>query len=143
MLLEPAWAGVADPIERVFALLGAYRGMLERTDYLYGCPIGSLALELHEPDPDVRRALAVNFDGWVGHVRACFEAAGERLAGADPHGLAVLTLTIMEGGVMQSRTHRTLEAFDLGVDQLRDYLGRLEQAASAGRDDPRPRGKPS
>ena len=26
MLLEPAWAGVDDPIERIFALLASYRG---------------------------------------------------------------------------------------------------------------------
>ncbi len=58
MLLEPAWAGVSDPIERVFALLAAYRRMLEASDCLYGCPIGSLALELHEPDPPVRQGLA-------------------------------------------------------------------------------------
>jgi AcrR family transcriptional regulator len=140
MLLEPAWAGVDDPIERVFALLAAYRRMLEASDCLYGCPIGSLALELHEPDPEVRQGLAVNFEGWVRHVEGCFAAAGDRLAGADPHGLAVLTLTIMEGGVMQSRTHRTLETFDIGVAQLRDYLDRLEQAASAGDETPRPRG---
>ena len=143
MLLEPAWAGVEDPIERVFALLAAYRRMLASNDCMYGCPIGSLALELHEPDPDVRQALAVNFEGWVGHVRACFEAAGERLAGADPHKLAVLTLTVMEGGVMQSRTHRTIDAFDIGVEQLRDYVNRLEQAASAGADAARPGGTPS
>ncbi len=143
MLLGPAWQGVEDPIERVFALLAAYRGMLAGSDCLYGCPIGSLALELHEPDPDVRQALAVNFDGWVGHVQACFEAAAERLAGADPYKLAVLTLTIMEGGVMQSRTHRTLEAFDIGVEQLRDYLDRLARAASAGADPTRPGGNPS
>ena len=142
MLLEPAWAGVSDPIERVFALLAAYRRMLEASDCLYGCPIGSLALELHEPDPPVREGLAVNFDGWVNHVRACFEAAGARLAGADPHKLAVLTLTVMEGGVMQSRTQRTLEAFDIGVEQLRDYLNRLEQAASAGAQTQRPGGSP-
>ncbi len=140
MLLQPAWAGTDDPVERVFALLAAYRGMLEASDCLYGCPIGSLALELHEPDPQVRAALAVNFEGWVGHVRACFEAAGERLAGADPHKLAVLTLTVMEGGVMQSRTHRTLEAFDIGVEQLRDYLNRLERAAAAGTEPQRPGG---
>ena len=143
MLLEPAWAGVADPIERVFALLGAYRGMLQATDCLYGCPIGSLALELHEPDPEVRQALAVNFEGWVDHVRGCFEAARERLAGADPHRLAVLTLTVMEGGVMQSRTHRSLEAFDIGVGQLRDYFDRLEQAASADIVSARPGGPKS
>jgi TetR/AcrR family transcriptional repressor of nem operon len=34
MLLAPAWAGVEDPIERVFALLGAYRRSLDVTDCL-------------------------------------------------------------------------------------------------------------
>jgi AcrR family transcriptional regulator len=136
MLLEPAWRGVEDPIERVFALLARYREALVMTDCLYGCPIGSLALELHEPDPPVRELLAINFDGWVGHVQACFEAARDRLpSDADPRRLAVFTLTVMEGGVMQSRTQRSLEAFDLGVEALRDYVTRLEQAASAERKD--------
>ena len=131
MLLEPAWAGVDDPIERVFALLAAYRGMLAATDCVYGCPIGSLALELHEPDPPVRRALAVNFDGWVGHVKGCFDAARDRLPpDIDTEELAVFTLTVMEGGVMQSRTQRTLHAFDAGVRRLRDYLTRLQDAAA-------------
>ncbi|MEO8115522.1 MAG: TetR/AcrR family transcriptional regulator [Phenylobacterium sp.] len=133
MLLAPAWEGVEDPIERVFALLAAYRGMLEATDCLYGCPIGSIALELHEPDPPVRGLLSVNFDGWVDHVEACLVAAGERLpADLDRHGLAVLVLSTMEGGVMQSRTHRTLDAFDASVAGLRDYFNRLEQAATQG-----------
>ena len=43
MLLEPAWHGVTDPLERVFALLAAYRRALEQTECGYGCPIGSLA----------------------------------------------------------------------------------------------------
>src|SRR5437763_15879399 len=54
MLLEPAWSGIDNPIERIFALLQSYRGMLLETECTYGCPIGSLALELHEPDPTVR-----------------------------------------------------------------------------------------
>src|SRR5690348_17350759 len=40
MLLEPAWQGVADPIERVFALLAQYRRSLAMTECTYGCPIG-------------------------------------------------------------------------------------------------------
>lgn len=135
MLLAPAWEGVDDPIGKVFALLASYRQRLVDTDCLYGCPIGSVALELHEPDPPVRELLSVNFDGWVDHVAACLEAAGDRLpADLDRRRLAVFVLTTMEGGVMQSRTHRTLEAFDASVASLRDYIDRLEQAASAGRD---------
>ena len=134
MLLMPAWEGVDDPIEKIFALLASYRHALDISDCMYGCPIGSIALELHEPDPPVRELLSVNFHGWVGHVERCLVEAGERLpADLDRHQTAILVLNVMEGGVMQSRTHRTLDAFDASVAGLRDYINRLEQAASAGR----------
>jgi AcrR family transcriptional regulator len=130
MLLAPAWDGVDDPIERVFALLAAYRRMLVSTDCLYGCPIGSLALELHEPDPSVRELLAANFDGWVAAIKECLaEAAGRLPKGTDTTRLARFVLTTMEGGVMQSRTHRSPAAFDAGVESLRDYFSRLHAAA--------------
>jgi AcrR family transcriptional regulator len=128
MLLMPAWQGVGDPIERVFALLASYRAALAGSECTYGCPIGSLALEIHEPDPAVRDLLAVNFDGWVAAVEKCFADAGDRLpADADRHALAVLTLNVMEGGVMQSRTYRDLKTFDISVAMLRDYVTRLER----------------
>lgn len=134
MLLDFAWAGIDDPIEKVFALLARYRQMLVDTECVYGCPIGSLALELHEPDPPVRELLAVNFDGWVRAIETCFAEAGERLPrDLDRHALAVFTLTTMEGGVMQARTHRSLEAFDKSVAMLRDYVARLEREAGKGK----------
>jgi AcrR family transcriptional regulator len=130
MLLEPAWRGVDDPIRRIFALLASYRAMLVASDCLYGCPIGSLALELHEPDPPVRELLSVNFAGWVGAIEACLRAAGDWLPrGTNTRRLAQLVLTVMEGGVMQSRTHRSPQAFDAGVEALRDYFNRLREAA--------------
>jgi AcrR family transcriptional regulator len=123
MLLEPAWGAVADPVEKVFALLDCYRNHLASSDCTYGCPIGSLALELHEPDPPVRQLLADNFEGWRGHVEACFEQARGRFRpGFDPRRAASFTLTVMEGAVMQARTYRSLEAFDEAVASLREYL---------------------
>jgi AcrR family transcriptional regulator len=130
MLLAPAWEGVSDPLDRVFALLAAYRRMLAATDCTYGCPIGSLALELHEPDPPVREMLSVNFNGWVAAVERCFGEAGARLPqDLDRHALAVFTLTTMEGGVMLARTHRSLSAFDASIRMLRDHVSRLEHEA--------------
>ena len=127
MLLLPAWDGVDDPIERVFALLARYRQALQMTDCVYGCPIGSLALELHEPDPPVRELLSVNFDGWVQAIEHCYIAAGDRLpADLDRNALAVFTLTTMEGGVMLARTRRDLAPFDAAIASLRDYVTRLE-----------------
>lgn len=126
MLLTPAWQGIDDPIDRIFALLARYRAALEMTECSYGCPIGSLALELHEPDPPVRALLAANFDGWVAAIRRCLDAAADRLpAGTDTEALGQFVLTVMEGGVMQARTQRSLTPFDASVACLRDYFDRL------------------
>ncbi len=129
-VLEPAWSGVEDPIARVFALLGHYRALLAASDCSYSSPVGSLALELHDPDPAVRAWLAANFTAWVAAVEGCLHAAGDRLsADIDRAALAQLVLTVMEGGVMQARTHRSLTGFDAGVAMLRDYFIRLQEAA--------------
>src|SRR5688572_12197732 len=136
MLLAPIWEAVPDPIERIFALLDKYRALLVETDCFYGCPIGSLALEFHEPDPPVRELLAANFDGWTAAIRRCLDDAAERLpTDLDRQELAVFVLTTMEGGVMQARTHRTLDTFDASVRRLRDYVTRLEADAIAARPD--------
>ena len=126
MLLEPAWAGVEDPIERIFALLARYRKSLADTDCFYGCPIGSLALELHEPDPAVRERLARNFDAWIEAVAECLRQAKPRLsADLNRRELAQFVLTTMEGGVMQARTFRDINYFDAAVRQLRQYFKSL------------------
>jgi len=125
-LVDPAWEGVDDPVERIFALLARYRWLILETDCTYGCPIGSLALELHEADPVVRDLLAVNFTGWVGAIMKCLDAAGDRLpTGVDKQALAEFVLTTMEGGVMQARTHRDVGYFDRGVSALRDHFDML------------------
>ncbi len=130
MLLEPAWQGVADPIDRIFALLARYRAALMESECVYGCPIGSLALELHEPDPPVRDLLAQNFTGWTRAIGGCLEAGAERLPrGTEIQGLAEFILTTMEGGVMQARTHRDIAYFDRSIDQLRQHMALLAMSA--------------
>ena len=125
-LIGPAWAGVEDPIERVFALLERYRQFLIDSHCYFGCPIGSLALELHDADDDVRAMLAANFDAWISHIEQCFVDAGDRLpADVDRRALALFALTVMEGAVMLARTERKLDPFDAAIAQYRDYVERL------------------
>jgi TetR/AcrR family transcriptional repressor of nem operon len=141
MLLEPAWQGVSDPIERVFALLARYRKSLLDTDCFYGCPIGSLALELHEPDLAVRERLVKNFSAWIEAITECLSQAKARLPpDLNRQELAQFVLTTMEGGVMQARTFRDIEYFDAAVRQLRQYFKCLE---GAGKQAPRKRGAQS
>ena len=130
MLIQPAWNGVADPMKRIFALLARYRELLQATDCQYGCPIGSLALEIHEPDPTVRKLLAANFDRWTLWVEKCLHALQDSLPPrTDPRVLATFVLTTMEGGVMLSRTHRSLEPFDDAVASLKNYFSHLQSRA--------------
>jgi TetR/AcrR family transcriptional regulator, transcriptional repressor for nem operon len=130
MLLAPAWADVEDPIERIFALLNHYRILIVSTDCTYGCPIGSLALELHEPDEPVRKLIADNFAGWVSAVEACLNAAANQLpTNVNIRQLAEFVLTTMEGGVMQARTWRDVGYFDRNVAQLRQHFELLLKAA--------------
>ncbi len=126
MLLQPAWAKTADPVDRVFALLSLYRSLIVSTDCEYGCPIGSLALELHEPDLIVRQKLAENFTGWVDAVRNCLErGAADFPLGTDLQALAEFVLTVMEGAVMQARTYRDVAFFDRAIAQLRAHFDSL------------------
>ncbi|HEY2344540.1 MAG TPA: TetR/AcrR family transcriptional regulator [Xanthomonadaceae bacterium] len=140
MLLEPAWKGIHDPIERIFSLLARYRASIVQTDCVYGCPIGSLALEIHEPDPPVRRAMADNFHAWVDAIERCLVAVGSRLPkNLHRRELAEFVLTTMEGGVMQARTHRDVAYFDSAVKQLRRYFDCLSEEAESRARERRPR----
>jgi AcrR family transcriptional regulator len=131
-LLAPAWGQIDDPIEKVFALLSHYRWRLLETECLYGCPIGSLALELHEPDPAVRELMAANFANWTSAVEARLAEAGSRLpADLDRRALAEFIMTTMEGGVMQARTYRDVAHFDRNVAMLRDHVAMLMERAKA------------
>jgi AcrR family transcriptional regulator len=133
-LLNPVWDGVEDPIERIFALLDGYRTQLVLTDCTYGCPIGNLALEIHEPDPKVRELLAANFSNWSQAIEGCLEAAGDRLApDIDRRALAEFVLTVMEGAVMQSRTYRDLGHFDRNIAVLRSHFDLLERVGKAAK----------
>jgi TetR/AcrR family transcriptional regulator, transcriptional repressor for nem operon len=131
-LLSRAWGGVDDPIDKIFALLNHYRWRLLETECLYGCPIGSLALELHEPDPAVRELMAANFANWTSAVEARLAEAGSRLpADLDRRALAEFIMTTMEGGVMQARTYRDIGHFDRNIAMLRDHVAMLMERAKA------------
>ncbi|MFG0330865.1 MAG: TetR/AcrR family transcriptional regulator [Phycisphaerales bacterium] len=126
IIMDPVFERVSDPIERVFGVLDSYRRMLTETGCRMGCPIGNLALELSDSHPAARRLLVDNFDGWKRAVESCLEAARDRLPeGVDPESLSAFVLTVMEGGMMQAKTYKSIEPFEEAVALLRDYFDRL------------------
>lgn len=123
VVVQPVLGQIADPVERVFGILDFYRRNLLATGCTYGCPIGRLALEIPEEQFRVHKRLADNFDGWTAAVEKCLEDARERFPnGTNLKTLSKFVLTVMEGGVMQSRAHRDVGPFDSSVEHLREYF---------------------
>ena len=125
-VMDPVEACALDPIERVFTLLHQYRARMARESCRLGCPIGNLALEVSDNNAEARRLLHENFEQWIGRVERWLEAARDRLPEeTDRRRLARFVLTVMEGGLMQSRAAGHLGPFDDAVTVLRDYFERL------------------
>ena len=123
MLVDPAFAQTEDPIERIFALLAAYRALILKTGCTYGCPLGRLALEIDPENRPAHELIARNFRGWIGAVRGCLELGKGRLGpSVDREALATYILAVMEGGVMLSRSYGSVEPFDRAVAQLREHF---------------------
>jgi TetR/AcrR family transcriptional regulator, transcriptional repressor for nem operon len=131
-LLAPVWEKISDPIERIFGLLAVYRQGILATDFGYGCPLGRLAMEIDPAMRDVHAGIAANFEAWSAAVAECLEAARQKFGKSlDVKTLSRFVLTVMEGGVMQSRSYRSIEPFDDCVRVLRDYFKRLMEEGSA------------
>jgi TetR/AcrR family transcriptional regulator, transcriptional repressor for nem operon len=129
-IVEPAFQTTNDPIERIFAILAGYRLRILSTNCQYGCPLGRLALEIDPENRPAHALIAENFRGWIGAVRECLDQAGAWLpADTDREALATFVLAVMEGGVMLSRSYRSVEPFDQAVSQLRNYFRRLSVTA--------------
>jgi TetR/AcrR family transcriptional regulator, transcriptional repressor for nem operon len=128
IVLRPAYAATEDPIERIFSLLNGYRQKILMTNFTFTCPIGRLALEIDPARRKIHNKIAANFDGWTASVRQCLQAAAHRFpSGTDFDQLSQFVLTVMEGGVMQARAHRSIIPFDSSVDQLRHHLNHLQK----------------
>ena len=129
-VMEPVEQLTSDPIDRVFALLDQYReGMLQRGCRM-GCPIGNLALEVSDGNPDARLLIHRNFENWATRVKGWLVEAGDRLPDDLDRGrLAHFVLTVMEGGLMQARAANDLGVFDQSVGVLRDHFDLLQRRA--------------
>lgn len=131
--MAPAESAASDPIERVFALLDLYREGMEMMHCRMGCPVGNLALEVADDHPGARELIDQNFRNWAEAVQGWLDQAGDRLPpDVDRRQLAHFILTVMEGGLMQSRAAGNLKPFDESVAQLRAYFDLLMQRAQAG-----------
>ena len=126
-VMHPVESSTTDPLEKVFALLAQYREGMRQVSCRMGCPIGNLALEVSDGNPAARELIHQNFENWASRVEAWLKDAGDRLPRSTDHRkLARFVLTVMEGGLMQSRAAGNLQPFDDSVAILREHFELLQ-----------------
>jgi TetR/AcrR family transcriptional repressor of nem operon len=90
-----------------------------------GCPLGTLAAELADEDPEARADLAAGFDRSEEPIRAGLRAMRDRgVLGleADPDQLALALLAAVQGGLLLTQTRRDPRALAVALDTVLAYV---------------------
>ena len=113
-----SWAG----IERWFDALVELQAERQARG---GCPIGSLAGQLAEQDPQARAAIAAGLDRWEAHLRdglTRMKARGRLRAHADPAELAAATMASIQGGLLLTQVRRDPQQLRTALNAARTNL---------------------
>jgi TetR/AcrR family transcriptional repressor of nem operon len=93
-----------------------------------GCPIGTLAGELAEADPEARADIAAGFARWEGAIAQGIEAMherGELPAEVDPDRLALALLAAHQGGLVLTQVRRDPMPLEAALDAMIDHVAEL------------------
>jgi AcrR family transcriptional regulator len=104
-----------------------------------GCPLGSLAGQLAETDPDARALLAGGFGQWqaaIGEGLRRLHQAGQLRDGTDPDALAVTLLATLQGGLLLAQVQRDPRPLEIAVDTLLQLARSGRLAIPAGNEIP-------
>ncbi|HEX3493473.1 MAG TPA: TetR/AcrR family transcriptional regulator [Streptosporangiaceae bacterium] len=86
-----------------------------------GCPLGALAGQLAENDPQARALIADGFAQWSAAISDGLHRlrdAGHLPAGTDPDDLAVTFLAVLQGGLVLAQAQRDTRPLETAVDTL-------------------------
>ncbi|MEV7156452.1 TetR/AcrR family transcriptional regulator [Streptomyces misionensis] len=90
-----------------------------------GCPIGSLAAELSDADPQARARLAAGYAQWEGAIRdglVSMQERGELDEEADAGDLSLALLTALQGGLLMTQTRRDTVALEAVLNAVIDLI---------------------
>ena len=124
MIVDPAFATTADPVERIFAILAGYRERILLTDCQVRLPARPPRPRDRSREPPRARAhrRRISRGGSAPCASASTQLKPRLPRDTDLDALATYVLAIMEGGVMLSRSYGSVEPFDRTVTQLRQHF---------------------
>ncbi|AZZ82671.1 TetR family transcriptional regulator [Gordonia alkanivorans] len=104
MLLAP----YDDPADGIEAAFVAAAETIEQGGWLNMCPVGTVAGEIADAEPDLREIAAEVMSSWIDTGAALFTARG--LPEADARSLMTAAVSALEGAFIVARTQRSTDA---------------------------------
>jgi AcrR family transcriptional regulator len=119
-LFELIYDAAPDPATAITDFFDGAAAVLEQTDYIDACPIGTIALEVASTDDVLRGATHEVFSAWQASATGRLVADGIPEAGAQE--LATALVAAVEGGFMLSRAARSPEPMRTSGRLLRQLV---------------------
>lgn len=127
-LFELIAAGAGDAPTAITDFFDGAAAVLEETDFIDICPIGTVARELASTNDVLRRASHAVFDTWIDAAMSLFVRAGLEVDAA--RSLASTLVSALEGGFILARTSRDVGPLRATGKDIRHLVeARLEAAA--------------
>ena len=116
-----------DPLDRVFAYLDFRAALIAGGIAEFTCLVGTMVQEIHETSPAIRAACEASITGHsetlVPDIAAALKAHG--VEGTDPHGLALHTQAVLQGGFILAKAKGDPEVARQSVAYLKQYVALL------------------
>jgi len=106
-LFETFAADPTDPVSAFHGFFAGAAGVLEESDFIDPCPIGTIAREVANTNEALRRAAERAFNSWIASARSYLIEAG--VAPNMAASLATMFVATVEGTFVLSRTLRSTE----------------------------------
>ena len=119
----------ADPAAAVTDFFEGAAHILEATDYVDACPIGTIAREVASTNDALRRATDQVFTSWIEAAASRFVAAG--LPRAEGEALATTVVAGLEGAFVLARARRDPEPLRATGRHLRRLVDTMLAAVPA------------
>lgn len=119
-LFELIADAATDPAAAVVDFFDGAADVLEQSDFIDPCPIGTVAREVASTDEALRQAAERVFESWIDAAAARFEDAG--LTHGDARDLAATVVAALEGSFVLARTRRDTSALRATGRHLRHLV---------------------
>lgn len=104
------------PVEAIRAYVLGAAEELERSGFLFGCPVAPVILDLPDPDSALAEACRDAVDEWCGIYVESLEAAGVEPRRAA--SLATMAVSSLEGGLLLARARHDTRPLHQIADEL-------------------------